>query len=112
MSRCLTSPEYATKSGAHAGNWSGEYRTVSFRCLVGAWLALSLVAANAYSCLLHSVMSVPAFGARVSTIEELEAALQAGKMTAGTANGTAQARAILVSHCVCLFARSFGSYTL
>ncbi|KAL1423049.1 hypothetical protein MTO96_021438 [Rhipicephalus appendiculatus] len=71
-------------------DWGSEFRTLSFRCLLTAWLLLSLVASNSYSCLLLSFMSVPAFSPRVDTPERLQEAILAGKYTAGTSNGTAQ----------------------
>ncbi|KAH8023008.1 hypothetical protein HPB51_009612 [Rhipicephalus microplus] len=71
-------------------DWGSEFRTLSFRCLLAAWLLLSLVASNSYSCLLLSFMSVPAFSPHVDTPERLQEAILAGKYTAGTSNGTAQ----------------------
>lgn len=41
-------------------------------------------------------MSFPVFGPRVDTVEDLVVALRSGQMTAGTANGTAQAGIIMV----------------
>ncbi|KAH7946056.1 hypothetical protein HPB49_019682 [Dermacentor silvarum] len=77
-------------------DWGSEFRTLSFRCLLTAWLVLSLVASNSYSCLLLSFMSVPAFSPRVDTSERLQEAILAGKYTAGTSNGTAQYTLIMV----------------
>ncbi|XP_077485128.1 putative glutamate receptor [Amblyomma americanum] len=71
-------------------DWSSEYRTLSFRCLLTAWLLLALVASNSYSCLLLSFMSVPAFSPHVDTPEKLQEAILEGRYTAGTSNGTAQ----------------------
>ncbi|XP_054926532.2 glutamate receptor-like [Dermacentor andersoni] len=78
-------------------DWGSEFRTLSFRCLLTAWLILSVVASNSYSCLLLSFMSVPAFSPRVDTSERLQEAILAGKYTAGTSNGTAQYTLIMES---------------
>ncbi|KAH9367429.1 hypothetical protein HPB48_012223 [Haemaphysalis longicornis] len=72
------------------GELKCEYRTLSFRVLLAAWLLLSLVASSSYSCLLLSFMTVPTYSPPVDTAQRLQAALKSGEYGAGTAKATAQ----------------------
>ncbi|XP_064469548.1 glutamate receptor ionotropic, delta-1-like [Ornithodoros turicata] len=81
----------------HQSGWRSAYKTTSFRFLLGSWLLLTTVTANAYSCLLLSLLNVPEYDEQIDTVPQLERAIRAGKVAAGTANGTAQARFIMSS---------------
>ncbi|XP_064454936.1 glutamate receptor U1-like [Ornithodoros turicata] len=81
----------------YQNGWRSWYETSSYKIFRGSWLILTVVLANAYNCVLLSVLSVPHYEEVVDTMEELEEAILERRMTAGTSNGTAQATFLLMS---------------